>query len=55
MEPKAAQSRHLKPATAQPLIGKGRVQSVASMMIFGFLVMGILFHFYQARHVHGLL
>ncbi|KLO33483.1 hypothetical protein [Mycobacterium haemophilum] len=40
MEPKAAQPRHSEAATAQPLIGKGWVQGVALVMIFGFLVMG---------------
>ena len=42
MEPEAAHSRRPQAATSEPLIGKGWVQGVALVMIFGFLVMGIL-------------
>jgi hypothetical protein len=28
--------------SSQPLVGRGRIQGVALVMIFGFLVMGIL-------------
>jgi nitric oxide reductase subunit B len=42
MATEEAQSRRSAPATSEPLIGKGWVQGVALVMIFGFLVMGIL-------------
>ncbi|MGH3966623.1 MAG: nitric-oxide reductase large subunit, partial [Mycobacterium sp.] len=42
MATKPAQSQPANGATAKPLIGKGWVQGVALVMIFGFLVMGIL-------------
>ncbi|MGH3959938.1 nitric-oxide reductase large subunit, partial [Mycobacterium sp.] len=42
MTTKPAQSRPANGATAEPLIGRGWVQGVALVLIFGFLVMGIL-------------
>jgi nitric oxide reductase subunit B len=42
MGTKPAQSRSTNGATTEPLIGKGWVQGVALVMIFGFLVLGIL-------------
>jgi nitric oxide reductase subunit B len=42
MAPEPAQSTPSDAATTQPLIGKGWVQGVALVMIFGFLVLGIL-------------
>ncbi len=42
MATEPAQSRRSTPAISQPLIGKGWVQGVALVMIFGFLVLGIL-------------
>lgn len=42
MTTKSAQSRPANGATAEPLIGRGWVQGVALVMIFGFLVLGIL-------------
>lgn len=42
MATEPAQSQDATSATSQPLIGKGWVQGVVLVMIFGFLVMGIL-------------
>ncbi|KAA8964649.1 cbb3-type cytochrome c oxidase subunit I [Mycobacterium sp.] len=42
MATKPAQARSANGATAESLIGKGWVQGVALVMIFGFLVLGIL-------------
>jgi nitric oxide reductase subunit B len=42
MATEPAQSRRPDQASPQPLIGKGWVQGVALVLIFGFLVMGIL-------------
>ncbi|MBV9321281.1 MAG: nitric-oxide reductase large subunit, partial [Mycobacterium sp.] len=42
MATESTQARPSNGATAQPLIGKGWVQGVVLVMIFGFLVMGIL-------------
>lgn len=42
MATEQAQSRPSAPATSEPLVGKGWVQGVALVMIFGFLVMGVL-------------
>src|ERR1700756_1350115 len=42
MATEPAQSTHPYQTSSQPLIGKGWIQGVALVMIFGFLVMGIL-------------
>jgi nitric oxide reductase subunit B len=42
MATEPAQSTHPSQTSSQPLIGKGWIQGVALVMIFGFLVMGIL-------------
>ena len=42
MATEPAQSTHPYRTSSQPLIGKGWIQGVALVMIFGFLVMGIL-------------
>lgn len=42
MATEPAQSQRAPSATSEPLIGKGWVQGVVLVMIFGFLVMGIL-------------
>ncbi|MCV7257530.1 nitric-oxide reductase large subunit [Mycobacterium shimoidei] len=49
MTTEPAQSRSLRDANPEPLIGKGWVQGVALVLIFGFLVLGILvFRTYSA-------
>jgi len=42
MATEPAQSRRSDVETSEPLIGRGWVQGVALVMIFGFLVLGIL-------------
>jgi nitric oxide reductase subunit B len=42
MATEPAQLRRSTPATSEPLVGRGWVQGVALVMIFGFLVMGVL-------------
>ncbi|MDI3315202.1 MAG: cbb3-type cytochrome c oxidase subunit I [Mycobacterium sp.] len=42
MEHQAAATQHPRAVTSAPLIGKGWIQAVALVLIFGFLVLGVL-------------